>query len=119
MLPEVFGGPDGFEAHGKEDYRLHYDKVRALASKERLLEYRVGEGWERLCDFQGVPVPEGEFPRANESKEVGERMELICQRAIWRTVLENVLPVLGVVAVVGLGYHWPDDGYWVFPSFWE
>ena len=36
--------------------------------KENLLEYKMGEGWQPLCDFLEVPVPQGKkFPRTNDT----------------------------------------------------
>jgi hypothetical protein len=33
---------------------------------DRLLVFTVSEGWQPLCDFIGVPVPEAPFPRVND-----------------------------------------------------
>lgn len=41
---------------------------------ERLLVWSVAEGWEPLCAFLGVPVPEDDFPRVNDSAQFGELM---------------------------------------------
>lgn len=38
---------------------------------ERLLVYSPKEGWEPLCAFLGVPVPEGPVPRVNSRDELG------------------------------------------------
>jgi hypothetical protein len=35
---------------------------------ERLLVYEVAEGWEPLCDFLGVPVPDAPMPHLNDTK---------------------------------------------------
>lgn len=51
----------GFEAHNAA--------VIAAIPPERLLVYRVSEGWEPLCRFLGVPVPQTPFPRVNSSEE--------------------------------------------------
>lgn len=39
MFQAHFRGPDGFKANGKEIYRRHYEKVRAMVPKERLLDF--------------------------------------------------------------------------------
>ncbi|OAP62185.1 hypothetical protein AYL99_04388 [Fonsecaea erecta] len=45
-------------------YYRHNEYCRRVVPKERLLEYRAGEGWERLCEFLGKEVPSGqEYPR--------------------------------------------------------
>jgi hypothetical protein len=44
----------------------HNADVRAEIAPERLLVYRVTEGWEPLCAFLGVDVPDEPFPRLND-----------------------------------------------------
>lgn len=50
------------------------DEVQRTVPSDRLLVWSVGDGWEPLCDFLGVPVPEMPFPHLNDSKEFGERV---------------------------------------------
>ena len=38
-------------------YRAHNAAVKALVPKEKLLIYKIGDGWEPLCKFLGKPVP--------------------------------------------------------------
>ena len=38
-------------------YRAHNAAVKALVPKEKLLVYKIGDGWEPLCKFLGKPVP--------------------------------------------------------------
>ena len=38
-------------------YRAHNAAVQALVPKEKLLVYKIGDGWEPLCKFLGKPVP--------------------------------------------------------------
>lgn len=45
---------------------LQYDMVRKIVPAERLLEVKLGDGWEPLCEFLGRPVPRGPYIRANE-----------------------------------------------------
>jgi hypothetical protein len=35
----------------KAFYKQHYTHVRKVAQKEKLLEYKLGSGWEPLCEF--------------------------------------------------------------------
>ncbi|KAJ9144632.1 NAD dependent epimerase/dehydratase [Pleurostoma richardsiae] len=63
-----------FPGRGKQVFLRHCDEVRRLVPKERLLEYRVSEGWEPLCEFLEVPVPKGEpFPNINDNRIFVER----------------------------------------------
>ncbi|KAJ4257364.1 hypothetical protein NW762_008483 [Fusarium torreyae] len=47
----------------------HYELVRKTVPADRLLEFRVQQGWEPLCKFLGEPVPETEFPNLNDAKQ--------------------------------------------------
>lgn len=46
--------------------------VIASLPPERLLVHRLGAGWEPLCDFLGVPVPQVTYPRVNTSEDMTE-----------------------------------------------
>jgi hypothetical protein len=50
------------------------DEVRATVPAERLLVWAPGDGWEPLCDFLGLAVPQIPFPRVNDSRAFGERI---------------------------------------------
>ena len=43
--------------------------VIASLPAERLLCYEVGSGWEPLCEFLDVPVPDEPFPRSNSTED--------------------------------------------------
>lgn len=50
-------------------YRQYIEDVKSTVPSGRLLVYNVKEGWKPLCEFLGVPVPEGKpFPHINERK---------------------------------------------------
>lgn len=56
-------------------FNRHNDEVRREVPADRLLVYQVREGWEPLCSFLGVPVPEGKpFPRVNDAEEFRARL---------------------------------------------
>jgi Sulfotransferase domain len=46
-------------------FRRNTEEVKAAIPAERLLIVEAGEGWERLCEFLGVPVPAEPFPSEN------------------------------------------------------
>lgn len=56
-------------------YRAHIEHVQRVIPKEKLLVYRVEEGWEPLCQFLGVPVPTTPFPVTNSSQEMATNLE--------------------------------------------
>ena len=91
-----------FQDVGKRVFVKQYENVRRLVPEGRLLEYQVGEGWERLCDFLEIPVPDFKFPVTNESAAFRDRFNVLISLAIRRSVL-RVLPILGAVVAIGAG----------------
>ncbi|MCJ1226685.1 hypothetical protein MMC12_003338 [Toensbergia leucococca] len=64
-----------FRKNAKRIYGEHYDMVRQLVPKERLLEYRVQEGWEPLCTFLDKPIPSTPFPSGNDPGGFQKRLK--------------------------------------------
>lgn len=64
------GFPGGLE---REDlikaFVAHNEAVKKTVPASQLLVYEVKEGWEPLCEFLGVPVPDESFPRTNRREE--------------------------------------------------
>ncbi|KAF4996938.1 hypothetical protein FDECE_12261 [Fusarium decemcellulare] len=50
----------------REVYDRHNDTVKELVPPENLLLYKLGSGWEPLCEFLGRDVPDVPFPHGNE-----------------------------------------------------
>jgi hypothetical protein len=55
-------------------FRRHTEEVLAYVAPERLLVYEVGEGWDRLCAFLGVPVPAEPYPSENSRADFMARV---------------------------------------------
>ena len=51
-------------------FDAHYRDITKMVAPGKLLHYRMGDGWEPLCEFLGVPVPDEPFPHLNESEEM-------------------------------------------------
>ena len=49
-------------------FNRHTEQVRATCPPDKLLVFDVADGWEPLCDFLDVPVPDRPFPHLNDSK---------------------------------------------------
>ncbi|TVY56478.1 hypothetical protein LCER1_G003736 [Lachnellula cervina] len=81
----------------------HHEKVRSLVPKKQLLEMDLSEGWEPLCKFLGVPVPNEPFPRANDAKAADDYAT---------TVLLKVFGVwVGIFSAVGATLY---CGFWLW-----
>jgi hypothetical protein len=46
-------------------HQAHIERVQQVIPAERLVVFRVQEGWAPLCTALGVPVPDQPFPRSN------------------------------------------------------
>jgi hypothetical protein len=57
-----------------ETFLRHNEEVKATIPPERLLVWEVSEGWEPLCEFLALPVPDMPFPHMNDSKEFADRV---------------------------------------------
>lgn len=58
-------------------FRRHNEEVKVHVAAEKLLVYEVKEGWEPLCAFLGVPVPDEPFPRLNDTAMFQRRIRVI------------------------------------------
>ena len=50
------------------------EEIKRIVPADRLLVWSVADGWEPLCEFLELPVPDQPFPRVNDSKQFGERI---------------------------------------------
>lgn len=71
----VYGPFDG-EVNEREHtiarFKQHNEQVKANIPAARLLVFQVQDGWEPLCEFLGVPVPDTPFPRINEGESTAK-----------------------------------------------
>ena len=68
----TFGGQFADRTAALAAYHKRTEQVRAAVPPERLLVFDVAEGWEPLCRFLDVPVPDGSFPHKNKTAEFWE-----------------------------------------------
>lgn len=73
LVDRMFWGEQGTFAAGHEtpaqmieQFERHNQLVQANVPAERLLVWSVTEGWEPLCEFLGVPVPDEPLPHVND-----------------------------------------------------
>ena len=50
-------------------YEAHNEHVRSIAPPDRFLEFDVVQGWEPLCAFLELPVPDEPFPNVNDREQ--------------------------------------------------
>ena len=56
-------------------FRAWNQSVIDQAPPERLMQFEVKQGWQPLCEFLGVPVPDGRFPHVNSSEDMQEGLD--------------------------------------------
>ncbi|RKS68916.1 hypothetical protein BZB76_6054 [Actinomadura pelletieri DSM 43383] len=77
----VFDGRFADRDHALNVFTEHTETVRRTIAPERLLVFQVSDGWEPLCEFLGVPVPDEPFPRRNDREAFAEWVEELSTRA--------------------------------------
>jgi hypothetical protein len=76
----------------------HTREVEDNVPSERLLVWSVEEGWERLCEFLEVPIPQQPFPHVNDRTEFLNRVIDGSLQALrqWRSEQASVEPSFAV-----------------------
>ncbi|GGK90689.1 sulfotransferase family protein [Sphaerisporangium melleum] len=69
LIGRSFAGRIDDRDHVIACYERHNDEVRRTVAADRLLVFRVEDGWAPLCAFLGVPVPDRSFPRSNARED--------------------------------------------------
>lgn len=69
LIAERTFGHDYGRANVIAAFERHAAAVRSKIAPGRLLEFEAADGWEPLCAFLGVGVPESPFPRTNSREE--------------------------------------------------
>lgn len=89
--------PEGYRAA----YERHNAHVKAIVPPENLLLWGPQDGWEPICKFLGVPVPEVPLPYINETASFKELLSGIFHRDLKdvATMMAMKALKLSVVAV--------------------
>lgn len=77
ILRQFFGGNIDDMEHVIGAFERHNQEVRNTIPPERLLEFNARDGWEPLCRFLGVPVPDEPYPNTNSLDEFMEKADRI------------------------------------------
>ncbi|KAI9719836.1 MAG: hypothetical protein M1828_006057 [Chrysothrix sp. TS-e1954] len=106
MTRALFKGvfDNDFEKNGIQVYQDQYNLVRSIVPKDRLLDYQVGEGWDRVCEFLEVPKPSVPYPNTNEAAAFRDRNWLRFKLSLRRGLPRLTGTFLTFAAVVSWGY---------------
>ena len=92
MIQALYEGEDT----AVEFFNRHIEEVKSVVPSEKLLIFDVRQGWEPLCKFLAVPVPDEPFPKMNDAKQL---------RSIFNCVkLVAWVTIIGVPALVASSY---------------
>ncbi len=69
ILTDVVGKDLGDRERCIAAFERHNASVKAGVPAERLLVFDAKQGWEPLCAFLGVPVPDAPFPAVNTTEQ--------------------------------------------------
>ena len=74
----LFKNKFGDKDFTRKVYYEHIENVKKTIPSDRLLIYRVNEGWGPLCEFLDVDIPESiPFPNVNDTAEMLRKFALI------------------------------------------
>jgi len=80
LVDRMFWGPQGTFAAGHSPAQLieqmvaHNEQVKRTVPPERLLVWEVSDGWEPLCEFLEVDIPDQPLPHANDRETFVQRV---------------------------------------------
>ena len=96
-----------FDFSARWVYKSHYETIRKVTPTERLLEFKLEDGWQPLCEFLGKEVPRQPFPRVDVGD--GESGGLLnIQGRSMVNVVRNLVVAVGLPA---LGWWSYSQGY--------
>lgn len=94
--------------NAKAAYRAHNELVKRVTPPERLLLFKLEQGWNPLCKFLGKPVPDCPFPRINDAESVTEKISLYITEGIRRGLVDiakKAVPIV-VLALSVVFWQW-------------
>lgn len=86
-----------------EIFKRHNEEVQRMVPPERLLVYDVKQGWEPLCRFLEVPVPDKPFPHLNDTAEFQQMVQRRERKARVTVGASVALAALGIAGVAWMG----------------
>jgi len=93
----------------KAGYLAQNEEVKRVTPPERLLVFKLEEGWEPLCKFLGKPIPDVEFPNINDADALNEKVSLYIAEGMKRGLIDiakKIMPVAVLGLSVAVWYIW-------------
>lgn len=93
----------------KAGYRAHNEMVKRVTPPERLLIFKLDEGWEPLCQFLDKPIPDVAFPQINDAEALNEKIALYIAEGMRRGLLDlakKAVPAAVLLLSATVWYLW-------------
>lgn len=74
ILDGIFEGRFEEKAFAIEKLQTYSEQIKTAVPKNQLLVMNIADGWQPLCDFLDLPVPQQDFPRSNTRTEFRDRL---------------------------------------------
>ncbi|VAW33824.1 hypothetical protein MNBD_CHLOROFLEXI01-4979, partial [hydrothermal vent metagenome] len=95
----IFNGRFSDRSYAIDIFNQYTNEVRQHVPPEKLLVFQVKEGWEPLCAFLDVPLPDLPFPHVNDREVMRRRLKMT------RFVFTKLPLILaGLLGLLGLWY---------------
>lgn len=56
-------------------YEAHFERIKATIPADKLLVFKVQDGWKPLCEFLGLPIPQSPFPNTHQRNNFNQKMD--------------------------------------------
>ena len=73
VAEQVFEGRYADRDYAIAAYNKNVADVLATVAPERLLVHNLGDGWQPLCNWLGLPVPNVDYPSGNTTSDILKR----------------------------------------------
>jgi hypothetical protein len=88
-----------FLGKGKAIYLAHNKEICDLIPTERLLQYKIQDGWDPLCNFLGESVPPEPFPRSNDIGSFIKRCKMRNARQLCNAGLRFFILLVAILSL--------------------
>lgn len=78
----LFGGRFLEKSYALEVYQRHIESVKEYVPKDKLLVFEAKDGWQPLCRFLELPVPNEPFPHVNSKDDFPDLTRRVMQGAL-------------------------------------
>ncbi len=73
----TFDGRFEEREHAINVFQKNIDRAKKVIPPDKLLVFQATDGWEPLCTFLDVPVPQGPYPHVNEAAKLKRMVRII------------------------------------------